>query len=177
MNDAQAREIVIKYKHMIMKFANRAARRTRLVAHDADDFFAVGATAAIRAIETFDPTREVPEAVWVSTVVRRQIEHEVKTAKCQGFTRPDGAIVCVPVDDWAAEADDGVLKAQLKWLEDKVARILNPHEREALMGVFCGEDGQTIADRRGVSKQRIEQLKKAAVEKLAKSARLTFRAA
>lgn len=183
LTNGQAREVVTKYKHLIMKFANEAARRTRLPTHDADDFFSIGAQAALKAIETFDPSREVPEIVWVTTLIRRHIEHEARLAKRQGLTWVDGMIFTViPLDD-NHEALGGcpealtTLRSQCQWVQDKMARLLNIHEQEALMSAFEGEAGENLGERRGVSKQRIGQLKQEAIKKLSKRARLTFRAA
>jgi RNA polymerase sigma factor (sigma-70 family) len=176
MTDAQAREIVTKYKHLIMKFANRAARRTRLATHDVDDFFSIGAQAALKAVTTFDPAQEVPEIVWVTTLVRRHIEHEVRLAKRQGLTWVDGqSFVIIPLND-DCEAPDNTearvsFKTQCQWVQDKMARLLNPFEQEAFMGTFTHETGDIIGARRGVSKQRVDQLKRAAIEKLTKRAR------
>jgi RNA polymerase sigma factor (sigma-70 family) len=174
MTDAEACRIVRKYERLIRKIANRAARTTQTASHDADDFFTIGADAAINAVAAY-VEGPVPEVAWVARLVRQAVRREAQKARKQGFRRTNGeAPIFVQVDDIPAHVDDELERERLAWVRDH-ERVLTGPERSVIQAIFSGMSGVAIADARGVSKQRIDQLKTDAIEKLRRFARLTFR--
>jgi RNA polymerase sigma factor (sigma-70 family) len=174
MTNAEARAIIQKYDRLIKQIANKAARTTRIATHDAEDFFAVGCEAAIHAVSAY-VEGPVPEVAWVARLVRQAVRREAQKARKQGFRRTNGeAPILVQVDDIPAHVDDELDRERLAWVRDH-ERVLTGPERSVIQAIFSGMSGVAIADARGVSKQRIDQLKTDAIEKLRRFARLTFR--
>ena len=174
MTNAEARAIIQKYDRLIRQIANKAARTTSISTHDASDYYSVGAEAAINAVVAY-AEGPVPEIAGVARLVRQAVRREAQKARKQGFRRTNGeAPILVQVEDFQAPADDEIDRERLAWLKDH-ERVLTAPEREVIKAIFSGLSGVAIAGERGVSKQRIDQLKTDAIQKLRRFARLTFR--
>lgn len=174
--------IIQRYSRLIHKIANRAARKAASAStHGPEDFYAIGMEACLDAVACYDPTRDVAEAAWVARLVRQSVEREITHAKARGFAgvktsirNQDEPPVVVPFEDEpAAEPRHDPLEAQIRWLKTKLGR-LNPAERHVIQAALSGVSGTEIAASRGVSKQRIDQMKDQIVARLRRSARLTF---
>jgi len=180
-NDGDAATIA-KYSRLIHKISNRAARKARASTHGAEDFYVIGMEACLKAVACFDPVHGVAEAAWVARLVRQAVEREVVHAKARGFSGVlsaiRGQVVDPPAvvsldDDPPAEPPLEHREAQIRWLQAKLDR-LNPAERQVIQAALAGVSGTEIAAARGVSKQRVDQMKDAIVARLRRAARLTF---
>ena len=199
MIESEARRIIQQYEKLIRKIANRAARKTSAPTHDADDFFVIGMEASLKAVECYSAEHGVAEPAWVARLVRQAIDRELGRARTRGFRKTDGALPALEsaheeaaaavngrpggnlphhaFERWLEAQNDAPIGDRLRWLQGKVERLLTPIEQQVLQAVFSGQSENSFAEQQGVSKQRISQVKSNAIEKLKRSARLTFRVA
>jgi RNA polymerase sigma-32 factor len=104
-------------------------------------------------------------------IVRRAVSKEIQEARSRGFRESKGVPVFLSADD--LQAPDVVDREKSHWLANHMS-ILTESERRVVQAYLEGHTGEVIGERLGVSKQRIDQIKDKAIEKLQRSARLTF---
>lgn len=193
---AQPKEIIDQYGLLLRKIAGKIARglaQRGISVIDEEDLYSVGCMEAVRAVERYDPTKGTKLSTWIAALARRAMTRE--SLRSQGLKRTamDGAMAKGPVSERLSEQlreararafvsiDDEGLEAEvgfwdenrkrLSWLSTVVGS-LPPGEREAFELMFEPEATmESVGARLGVSKQRVEQLKRAAIERVQRAAR------
>lgn len=173
MTESEARQIIQKYQRLLIGLSRKAARQVQhLSSHDFDDFHAIGMRACLDAVRSFKPDGGcTAEAAWVALIVRRALRKEVEEARSRGFREAKDVPIFLSADE--LHAPDPVDHERSRWLSDHMSILTEP-ERQVVCAYLEGQTGETIGGILGVSKQRIDQIKDKAIEKLQRSARLTF---
>jgi RNA polymerase sigma factor (sigma-70 family) len=173
MTESESRQIIQKYQRLLIGLARKAARQVQhLSSHDFDDFYTIGMRACIDAVQSFKPDGGCSaEASFVAIVVRRALRKEVAEARSRGFREAKDVPIFLSADE--LHAPDPADREKSRWLANHMS-ILTEAERRVVSAYLQGETGESIGATLGVSKQRIDQIKDKAIEKLQRSARLTF---
>ena len=155
-----------------MKIAKPYAERARVPVLDSE-FFADGCLGLCKASKKFDPSRGFTFLTYASDYVLGEISDGIRRRTKPGtagaksprqVTGHDAAMVSLqergPSPELQAESLD-----EAEMIQEAVAGLPEMH-REVIRGRMAGEKMQAIADRIGVSKQRVERVEKVALSLL-----------
>jgi RNA polymerase sigma factor (sigma-70 family) len=160
--------------------AHLARRYAPLVGH-ADDLIGAGTMGALEAARRFDPARGVQFVTYAGHWIRSRILAELRVLT---GARGGGAPSIVPFEAFEREAgslsseapanDDRLVSARAAELTWRFLDTLDERSREVLRRRFLGERPETlgeVAERLALSRERIRQIERAALELLRKRLR------
>lgn len=175
--DQHAREMVVKHN---TRLAAKIAHRFHSI--DPEDAFQIASLGLLKALDTYDASRGLPFSTYAATCMKYELAHELTRLLAQ---RRGGGVHAVPLDK-PMGGDDGTpftlvdtLGAPDRAMEAVVAgdearwalaRVSGRHKEvvERLYGLN-GRVEQTVTETgvsMGVSKQRVDQLHQAALERI-----------
>ena len=179
--DEEARRILIE--HNLRLVAHIAKKYSPTAGNDTDDLISIGSIGLIKAIDSFDKTKNIRLATYASRCIANEILMAMRAGKHRGketsLQEPIGTdsegnsisllnILCA--DDYNID-DEISLKMQTKKLYETIETELSPREKCIIIMRYGldGSEGITqreIADKLNISRSYVSRIETKALSKL-----------
>lgn len=176
VTNAEAKEALAENRRVVEIYVSRTTRKCGTWRYSEEDIRVAIQCAVVEALATYEPDRGAQLASWTHSVIRWRLAEMFKPAAVQEVSihreheDGDGYDMGLSADTPTPEAL-AVRAEAADWLQKQINR-LSPREAYVLTELLAGESTASMAEKVGLTRQRVHQIVKKVRQKLAENARL-----